>query len=768
VFQVAEKLHASMMPLMYPNFRVKGLPDITLLAGRCSRPTKSRPGLQPGTAFALLPPLATWTHMPRTRPSPDEPKPPAAAPAAEPADEEVEGAEEEAAPENDLLCRLTGDRYKRTDEEEALQDLIDQLHREYRFELDDMERDVALSWTEWDEDKGKNRAVKRKVALVVYRPGGGRNLRDVRRFVMVTKKGTRIDDKKLGVAAVADPVLDAVNRAGGDAMDTFAAWTNTESLHFRYLGETPGGQLRAEDLGDFPGAEETLADLDNADRRQMRVATRASLYRTFRAVHDYLYGNQNMRGDRAFWQLLNLIFCKILDERESKRRFFVGATEGNTDEGRKRVVARIKALFEEVKHRAYKDVFGGNEEIELNDRALVYVAQELSRYSFLSTDTDAKGQAYETITSTTMKRERGQFFTPRNIIKMMVEMMDPRPGQLVLDPACGSGGFLVVVLNHVRNHIMMELGVDPIRPGGRQPGEPLQPIPVERRWPEVQRQVRKYAGTCLWGADVDPDLRKAARMNMVMNDDGHGNIFHINSLEFGVPDRETEEMAAFAAKVPGLARKWARRADGREFGAFDFIFTNPPFGAKIPVTDPKVLESYDLGRGQPKVPPEVLFIEACCKLLKPGGKLAIVLPDGILGNPGARMAFVRSWILREMRVLASVDLPAEAFLPQVSVQASCVFLERRGLDDDGTQGPVFMAIGEKVGHGRRGEDVWERGPDGREIIHEEEERIRWEDPHTHEAKERREKRKVRRIADDLPWIAEQYRRHVAGQTFEGE
>src|SRR5262249_23776140 len=166
---------------------------------------------------------------------------------------------------------------------------------------------------------------------------------------------------------------------------------------------------------------------------------------------------------------------------------------------------------------------------------------------------------------------------------------------------------------------------------------------------------------------------------------------------------------------------------------FDYVFTNPPFGSKIPVSDPSVLTTFDLGhswsrsggvwqRGSvlKKVPPEILFIEACCKFLKPGtGVMAIILPNGILGNPGEQMEGVRWWMMRNMELIASIDLPGEAFLPQVSVQASCVLLRRRYQDEllftDSTgseQRPVFMAIAKYVGHGRRGERLYRRKPDG--------------------------------------------------------
>lgn len=690
---------------------------------------------------------------------------------------EEELVDEEPVPEDEIICRLTQERRKVTPEEEVIQALIDQLHREYRVSLTDMARDLSFRFSQVDESLGKTKSLTRRAAVVVYRAGiepEQRKNADIIRVVMVVKKGTRPEDKSQGVRALEDLLLYLGEQK--DDLDLYGAWTNGDRLTFLRVFRNPDNDfIETEELTDFPAPDETLEDLEDANRRPLRIATKESLLRAFKSAHDYLYGNQSMRGDRAFWQLLNLIFCKILDEQQSSRRFFVGATEGNNEEGRKRVVDRIRALFEQVKQE-YKDVFDGSERIELNDRALVFVATEFSRYSLLGTDTDAKGLAYEAITSNTLKRERGQFFTPRNMIRMMVEMMDPDPEDLVLDPACGSGGFLVVVLNHVRRKMLKQDGADPDLP-----------VPSERK--RIEPKLREYARQKLWGIDVDPDLRKAARMNMVMNNDGHGNIFCFNSMEFGVPGLEVPEMEQFALSVPELEEKWKRRVkDSREFGVFDFIFTNPPFGAKIPITDQAVLATYDLGhrassffgtwiRGalHKKVPPEVLFIEACCKLLKPGtGKLAIVLPDGILGNPGKDMEAVRSWLLREMELLASIDLPAEAFLPQVSVQASCVFLRRRHPDEfmgTGAEGlsqqPVFMAIAEKVGHGRRGEPVLVRGVDGREIIFDDEDRVRWEDG-SGKIHEERRPRKVTRIADDLPWIAEQYLKHVQGVPFEEE
>ncbi|AUX23767.1 N-6 DNA methylase [Sorangium cellulosum] len=676
---------------------------------------------------------------------------------AEPA--EGGGDDEEVVLEGTLVCALTGEHRLSTPQEEVLQSFIEQLHREYGIALEDMERDVRIA-CESSED-GKVRTRNRTVSLVVFEPRARHrdaedaiDVKNVTRVVIVAKPGTKPDDKAIGLL---EEVLGSLSE---DRPEVYGVWTNGADLAFRMRTfHKRSGQPEYTELTDIPAPDETLADLESAERRPLRIAAGDSLLRTFKRCHDYLYGNQNMRGDRAFWQLLYLIFAKILDERSTSREFFVGATERNAEAGQKRISQRIKKLFDRVKDE-YGDVFEGNEKIELNDRALAFIAGELSRYSLLSTDTDAKGMAYEAITSTTLKRERGQFFTPRNVIRMMVDMVDPQPGKRVLDPACGSGGFLVVALAHARRAFLAQSGCP----------YPDQPVPKELK--RVDPKLRDYAKKCLYGIDVDPELRKAARMNMVMNNDGHGNIFSFNSLEFGIPKLMSEEMEKFAKATGG-------------HGGFDYVFTDPPFGAKIPVEDRDIVSAFELGhvwrrsegkwiKGevQKKVSPEILFIECCYNFLKQGtGVMAIVLPNGILGNPGEQMEFVRWWMLQRMELLASVDLPAEAFLPQVSVQASCVLLRRRYASEHqqvGKEGlkqrPVFMAIAEKCGHGRRGDVTYERNPDGTDLVVSETVMERFE--HNGRIEERQRIRQAKRIADDMPWVASKYTRFVAGEPLD--
>ncbi|WP_280153259.1 N-6 DNA methylase [Piscinibacter sp. XHJ-5] len=660
-----------------------------------------------------------------------------------------------------LVCALTGELVPDKPEERVLQGLVEQLHREYRVELSDMEREVTLSCR---DASGKKKTT--TIAIAVYDHGKPHDDDNIIRVVLIGKANAKASDASV-------EQLDLVlSNLSDERPEVYGVWTNGRDMTFRMRTyDSATGFPVGTELTDFPAPDESLEDLNDADRRALRVAAGDSLLRAFNHCHDYL-STQGLRDEKAFWQLLYLIFAKILDEQQSKRLFFVGATERNTPAGQERIAKRIHTLFDHVKD-AFKDVFDGYERLEPNDRALAYVAAQLARFDLLSTDTDAKGMAFEAITSHTLKQKKGQFFTPRNVIRMMVEMVDPQPGRRVLDPACGSGGFLIVALNHARRRFLRQIGCP----------HPEDPVPSETK--KADPLVKRYARESLFGFDVDSDLRKAARMNMVMNGDGHGHISNFNSLEYGVYGaRETPGNTRYRTPEMEMLERELGVGPGEAHGQFDYVFTNPPFGAKIPVEDPEVLRHYDLGHTwrregtqwvkfalQKKVPPEVLFIEACLKFLKPGtGVMALVLPNGILGNPGEQMEYVRTWLLRNGELLASIDLPGETFLPQVAVQASCVFVRRRASNETRMVGkhgpkqrPVFMAIAEDCGHGRRGEPSYLREPDGSQSLFEIETPDRWErDGQVHE---RVRLRKGKRIADDLPLIAEEYRRLVAEGRF---
>lgn len=658
--------------------------------------------------------------------------------------------------ENEMVCSLTNRVVKATEKEMTLQSMIAMMAEEYGFASEDMERDFKVKYE--DQERGKTKT--QKVDLAVFNAGHAHDADELIRFVIVAKDAkVKPNDKKAGVEATTDNILCATDCE-------FACWTNGEDLQYVHACEDDFGQVTCEAISDFPGEGQTLADLEAQGERAMpRKPANESLVKTFKRCHDYIYGNEGMKKT-AFWELLNLIFCKLYDEKRRfsdakegisyRRRFWVGVKEQNTKEGQAAVAARIKGIFEDLKEsHIFKDVFDGSEQINLSDRGLAYVASELAKYSFLDATVDVKGTAYETIVSNTLKQEAGQFFTPRNIIKCMVEMMDPDQNTRVLDPACGSGGFLVMVLDHVRRKIAKNLYPD------------LDDVRLEAKCnsPEVNEAVREYAEKMIFGFDFDPDLKKAARMNMVMAGDGHSNIYNINSLDY--PHGSKPDVPLIAQAVNQSIAHSADKdfkfgtSDDNAQGRFDMVFTNPPFGTKVEV-DQEIAERYELNSKAP----EVLFIEACYNFLKPGGKMAIVLPDGILGNPNTES--VRLWILKHFKLIASVDLPVETFLPQVGVQASLLFLQKKTdaemlvpIEDEDYD--VFMAIVEQVGKDRRGVPVYEKDDDGAEILFEHTKKWLSIAENGREIVKQRKER-IKHLADDLPKVAKAYAEFREGRV----
>jgi type I restriction enzyme M protein len=266
---------------------------------------------------------------------------------------------------------------------------------------------------------------------------------------------------------------------------------------------------------------------------------------------------------------------------------------------------------------------------------------------------------------------------------------------------------------------------------------------------ETRRIIRELADRLLLGIDFNPVLVRAAQMNLVMHGDGSSkSVYQANSLVSSGewPDEPPNDLAHNVA-----------------LGSLDVVLTNPPFGSKIPVDDPHVLSQYELAtegamaqRGS--MPPEQLFIERCVDLLKPGGRLAIVLPDSILSNPG--LAFLRRWLLRQTRIIASIDLPTEAFQPYTGTQTSVLLLQKKTLADltreesagQPEQYEVFMATPGFVGHDRRGEPVYLRSPDGELIEYEDEIPVRRRRPDGADIVEHRTERRTA-IHDDLPQVA---------------
>jgi type I restriction enzyme M protein len=640
--------------------------------------------------------------------------------------------------EGKVFDYITGNPVKDSDKEQVRQRIARAIIHEYGIAAEDMQPDFKLKLD------GKNR----KVDIAIFKPGTTHTAENLYRAVMVEKE-PKVGTK--GAYRMRDPeearkefeVLETV-MAEVKSCD-YGLWTNGLEFFF-FKKEVTRFDTKFKPIGDWPLGDDTFS-VEGRSMGRLRSADPAMLRVAFRRCHNYIHGNEGMPKDAAFWQFLYLIFCKMYDEQQPNeaRRFWVGPYEPFEAAGRERIRLRIKPLFEAVK-KEYGTLFKGNEEITLSDRALAFIVSELARYDFGRTDVDAKGTAYQEIVGTNLRGDRGQYFTPRGAISLVVKMLAPKEHERVLDSSCGTGGFLVETLNYLNKAFHAE---KQIKSGEENTEE----------FVSIRERLSKFSSKNLFGADFDPFLVKAAQMNVMMAGNSLGQLYHMNSLEFPRGDLPGVVPAKF--NIP--------------LGSVDVLMTNPPFGSDIPVTEKTILEQYELARRWERqgdgfvmtqtlkgaVSPEVLFVERCVKWLKPGGRAGIVLPDGILGNPGDE--YIRYWILRHCWVLASIDLPVESFIVEanVNILTSLLFLKRKPeeviqAEDLGqkTDYPVFMAVAEKVGFDRRGNTLYKRQPDGEEILvdvsHEEKVRIGGG------LQVRTLHRKERILDDDLPEIAKAY------------
>lgn len=500
-------------------------------------------------------------------------------------------------------------------------------------------------------------------------------------------------------------------------------WTNGRYKEVLRKVEVEG-RYEFQEYNDIPAADGSLEDVDRPKRNTLKKAYEDNLLMVFKTCHNHIYATDGLQKQPAFFELLKLIFCKTLDEQNLGREleFYARSGERRNRDGQLTVQKRISKIFSKVKQE-FPQIFEANDEIKLQPRSLAWIVSELQPYSLLETHVDVKGKAYEELVGANLRGDRGEFFTPRNIMRMAVEMVNPKPDEKVCDTSCGTGGFLVTAMNHIIGQLKRDV-IDDF--GVR-----------EAKWSNSQRdafrdQIKKIVASDFYGFDINPDLVKATKMNMVMNNDGSGNIYRNDSL---LPPHEWEhelkqQLAdALRIQVDSITNK-------DSIGFFDVIVTNPPFGSKIPINDSHILEQFDIARiwrkseetgwemsdnFQTSVPPEQLFIERCLQFLKPDGRLAIVLPDSILGNPG--LGHIRRWLLEKTRIVASVDLDVDTFHPRNGTQTSVLILQKKTQEEINeeryarrfTPYNIFMTMVEKVGHDRRGNTLFKRDKDGNEI-----------------------------------------------------
>lgn len=498
----------------------------------------------------------------------------------------------------------------------------------------------------------------------------------------------------------------------------FVTHNSRETKYWRVKKDRVPGY--AEEIENIPHANATDKEIEEL-LAKLRVFKEKEFADLLHQCHNIIRNREKKDPAAAFDEIAKVLFIKVYVERQlltrrSRENLF-------TVEVLQRQIADnpLDNLFQETK-RAYATdrIFDADERINLKPATGEEIVRKLEKYNLSDTSEDVKGVAFERFLGRTFRGEIGQFFTPRTIVEFMVHMVDPQEGEVVCDPASGSGGFLIRVFEIVREKILedadreynsfkTDLRVD------KSLSEDERAQKLQRKFSEIQKSLNqttegsrlwKLANRCIYGTDANDRMARTSKMNMIMHGDGHGGVHHHDGF----------------LNVNGIF-------DGR----FDVVLTNPPFGANVEPSD-KVLKVdiaerpedesrllrehgtpymvarnrveaaldkpitslFELPRNSnSKIKTEILFIERCLNLLKPGGRLGIVLPEGVFNNPS--LDYVREFTEDRAFISAVVSLPSDAFISSgASVKCSLLFLKKFTENEKASFDTVYTAAQEKI------------------------------------------------------------------------
>ncbi|MDR1083340.1 MAG: N-6 DNA methylase [Deltaproteobacteria bacterium] len=461
---------------------------------------------------------------------------------------------------------------------------------------------------------------------------------------------------------------------------SLGVWFNgNETLYLRKFEVK--GRIEFREIPNIPLFSQRVNDIGLFKRRDLQNTH--NLKPIFKNIRNYLAANNTGKTlDIEFVpQLINMIFCKIYDERFTKPNDMVSFRIG-IDEDEKEVNKRVQSLFSQVKDK-YPDVFEEADKISLSPNSIIYIVGELQQYCLIDSERDVISDAFETFIFPSLRGGQGQFFTPRNVVKLLLSIVNPNEKDRIIDPACGSGGFLVEAIRHVWRRID-ELG-------------------MKLEWPEneIQAEKQNIAIRNFRGIDKENFLSKTTKAYMAILGDGRGGIFCENSLE--------------------NTNNWSTEAKNDvQDNSFDVVLTNPPYGAKLKIDDTTILSLYSLGHRWEKnknsdaqkntsslldaQTPQVLFIEKCLKLLKEGGRLGIVAPESMFCNPSHK--YIMNFVEHYARIDTIISMPEELFQPNTHAKTCLVMMTKYGRKvRKNCDYKIFMAVAKRCGHDSRGLEI---------------------------------------------------------------
>lgn len=580
-------------------------------------------------------------------------------------------------------------------EEKVRQKYICRLVDIYGYSLDQMDQEIQVNNSH--RGQGMSRA-----DIVVWKNADDKN--NSKSPIIV------VECKAESVTIHEEDYFQGYNYASWAGADFFVTTNLKETRIFRVVkGEIP---KKLEEITDIPKASQANngKEIDKL-LKQTKAFSRDEFSKLLFKCHNIIRNNDKLSPEAAFDEISKILFIKIRYERENEEgqifsydRFVENRKNYdklNKEMGVTDAKPFYQNLFEKTKQQFANDhLFDDNAKIEIRENSFEQIVKELQIYNLSTTSDDVKGIAFEQFLGKTFRGELGQFFTPRTIVDFMVSILDPQEGEYVCDPCCGSGGFLIRAFEYVREKIEEDVERQKENIKSQYFNDDYESLSDEQKQKidnkvnaafeklndelninNAKGRLRSLSFDCIYGTDANPRMARTSKMNMIMHGDGHGGVHHHDGL----------------LNVNGIFEN-----------RFDIILTNPPFGSRVEkdlkiseadrFTDEAKIEEYvdrygDEYRfalskvndniGKPLLDlykidsglTEVLFIERCLNLLKPGGRMGIVLPEGVLNNTNLQK--VRDFVENKAKILLIVSIPQDVFIASgATVKPSLVFLKK--------------------------------------------------------------------------------------------
>ncbi len=586
-----------------------------------------------------------------------------------------------------IKCLIRKKDIKLTPEEVVRQLYLMLLNEKYDYPFERMELEYAVSF-------GRE---KKRADIVVFDKKDTRAI-----YIMVELKKPKLKDGK-------EQLRSYCNATGAP----IGIWSNGDSISY-YHRKDPN---YFEDLSAIPNANEKLSDIlserwtiEDLIKKDKLVTEKKSLKDLILEMEDEVLANA---GVDVFEELFKLIFTKLYDEMESgrnKSRHLVFRNYGDTETELKE---KIQKLFEKA-NRKWEGVFTEDSKVMLTPSHLSVCVSSLQDVKLFNSNLDVVDEAFEYLINKSSKGEKGQYFTPRYVIDMCVKMMNPQEYETIIDTASGSCGFPVHSFFHVKKQIHLEEGIVDDELMTTKP-----PIP----------RVQDYVQNNVFAIDFDEKAVRVARTLNLIAGDGQTNVLHLNTLDYERWDEKTgnpkENIAGdqdwqdtYSIGWKNLRKHRTKRDQNRDFD-FDVLMANPPFAGDI--KESRILAKYELGKKpngkyQTKVGRDILFIERNLDFLAPGGRMAVVLPQGRFNNSSDKN--IRDFIAEHCRILAVVGLHGNVFKPHTGTKTSVLFVQK--WDDEKCPKkddyPIFFATMQEPSKDNSGEKIFVKKSDYETVI----------------------------------------------------